>query len=226
MAKCHPVKMCALDTRPSGRPAARRAARAIAMAVVLIGFASAGDALAKGKKKRAGGAAAVVPAQTVTPPSGGGKGRTAPLRVRPHHSRETSVARAEPTEAAYCSSAYTKALDEQKSGHLREAKEFLGVCAKTECGDFMKQECLRLYTLTDSDIPSVVPIVTDKTGHPVSLVEVRMDGDLLTSKLDGEALAVNPGTHEFSFSTNQGTFATRKVFIMQGQHNRRIAVRQ
>lgn len=201
---------------------------AVMGALAVVCFLGAGTVLAKGKKKkRAAGGGGTTHAQLAAEPSGGAKGRTSVTRRHtPRAHAATKHAEAEPSEAAYCSSAYQKALDEQRSGHLREAKELLGVCAKAACGDFLAHECTKLYTLTDSDIPSVVPVVTDGSGRPLSLVEVRMDGDLLTSKLDGEPLAVNPGNHEFSFSTNQGTFAKRTVLIMQGQHNRKIAVRR
>jgi hypothetical protein len=124
-----------------------------------------------------------------------------------------------------CAAAYTKAQERAQAAHLREAKELLSKCARATCGTFLHQECTTLYTQLDADIPSVVPLVTDEAGAPHALVEVRMDGELLTSKLDGHALPVDPGKHEFSFSTDAGVFASQKVMIVQGQRNRTIAAK-
>jgi hypothetical protein len=56
-------------------------------------------------------------------------------------------------------------------------------------------------------------------------VQVTMDGELLTTRLDGQALFVDSGVHEFSFSTtDKGVFATQKIMVVQGQHNRTISV--
>ena len=124
-----------------------------------------------------------------------------------------------------CTDAYTQAQEKAQTAHLREAKELLAKCAKVVCGSFLQKECGTLYTQLEADIPSIVPLVTDDAGQPMVLVEVKMDGELLTSRLDGHALPVDPGSHEFSFGTDAGVFATRKVNIMQGQRNRTISVK-
>jgi hypothetical protein len=126
-------------------------------------------------------------------------------------------------ERQACVAAYNKAQERAKSAHLRDAREFLSKCARAQCGSFLQQECTHLYTQLETDIPSVVPLVADETGAPHALVEVRMDGELLTSKLDGHALLVDPGKHEFTFSTDLGVFAKKKIMIVQGQRNRPIS---
>jgi hypothetical protein len=126
-------------------------------------------------------------------------------------------------ERQACVAAYNKAQERAKSAHLRDAREFLSKCARPQCGSFLQQECTHLYTQLETDIPSVVPLVADETGAPHALVEVRMDGELLTSKLDGHALLVDPGKHEFTFSTDLGVFAKKKIMIVQGQRNRPIS---
>jgi hypothetical protein len=76
----------------------------------------------------------------------------------------------------------------------------------------------------DADTPSVVPLVTDDTGSPRVDVQVTMDGELVASKLDGVSLSIDPGMHEFSFSSGGNVFATQKILVLQGQRNRPIAV--
>jgi hypothetical protein len=123
-----------------------------------------------------------------------------------------------------CSAARSKALELAQSGHLRDARELFESCAKPACGSYLNQECTSQATQLDADIPSVVPVVTDGQDAPRVDVEVRMDGVVLTSKLGGQALPVDPGLHEFTFSADQKVFATQKLMIVQGQRNRPVAI--
>jgi hypothetical protein len=122
-----------------------------------------------------------------------------------------------------CMTAFQSAQEREQSGHLREARDLLLACTKATCAKALRQECRALFTQLDTeDIPSVVPFVED-AGTPRVDVQVKMDGELLTSRLDGQPLLVDPGMHEFSFSTESGVFATEKIMIVQGEHNRRIS---
>jgi hypothetical protein len=125
--------------------------------------------------------------------------------------------------AAACMTIYKSAQDHQQAGQLREARDQLAICAKATCGG-LARKCAMEASQLDSDIPSIVPVVTDDSGVPVVDVQVKMDGASLTSHLDGRALAVDPGVHEFTFSTDRGVFATEKIMIVQGQRNRPITV--
>jgi len=123
-----------------------------------------------------------------------------------------------------CESAYERAKEHLQNAQLIEAKALLEKCVSDSCDGFLQKACTILHTQLERDVPSVVPLVMDEKGAPLALVEVRMDGALLTSKLDGLSVSVDPGKHEFSFSTDTGVFATRKVMILQGQRNRPISV--
>jgi len=126
-----------------------------------------------------------------------------------------------------CVASYKAYSERMKSGQLIEAKEFLGKCARATCGPVVMKECTRLYASLDAGIPSVVPVVTDASGVPKPVaegkVEVKMDGASLTSKVDGKAILINPGEHEFTFSTDTGVFATQKLSIELGQQNRPVS---
>ena len=76
----------------------------------------------------------------------------------------------------------------------------------------------------DADIPSVVPFATDPSGEARTDVRVTIDGDSLVSRIDGRALRIDPGMHEFVFHSSDGVAVTEKVMILQGDRNRRIAV--
>jgi hypothetical protein len=120
--------------------------------------------------------------------------------------------------------AYKHGVEANKGGHVREARSSFAACAEaTACGGLVPK-CRALYDRLGADMPSVVPIVTDENGAPRVDVEVKVDGELLTSQLDGRGLPVEAGLHEFVFSTDRGVFATEKVMIAEGQRNRPLAV--
>jgi hypothetical protein len=122
-----------------------------------------------------------------------------------------------------CVDAYKEANKQERASRLREAIKSFTTCSQPICGVVLRRECLLRYSQLQADIPSVVPVVTDATGEPLMDVKVSMDGEVLTSRIDGRAVAVDPGLHEFSFATPAGT-ATQKIVILQGQRNRPITV--
>jgi hypothetical protein len=72
------------------------------------------------------------------------------------------------------------------------------------------------------DTPSVVLLVTDAAGGSRTDVQVKVDGEPFASALDGRALPINPGMHDFSFIADGHVFATQRILIVQGQRNRFI----
>jgi hypothetical protein len=121
-----------------------------------------------------------------------------------------------------CVNAFKKAREHEQSGKLQDAKDNLMSCAQAPCSAFLRQQCSSKYNQLESDTPSVVLIVTDGSGAPRADVQVRMDGEMFAPQLDGRALTIDPGMHEFAFSADGNVFATQKVMIVQGQRNRFI----
>jgi hypothetical protein len=143
--------------------------------------------------------------------------RSAPARA----SKASKASRRE--EGHACGVAFAKAQEREKAGQLRAARDLWAACARPSCIPFLRQECTTRYTQLDADIPSVVPVVTDEQGNARVDVEVSVDGEVLTSRLDGRALQVDPGMHEFVFKTDRGA-VTQKIMIVQGNRNRPLAI--
>ncbi|HXI56984.1 MAG TPA: hypothetical protein VNO55_13045 [Polyangia bacterium] len=118
---------------------------------------------------------------------------------------------------------YKNAQRRAHAGRLREAKDLMMKCASASCGSFLLHACTSRYTQLDADIPSVVPLVADGSGQPLADVQVVMDGQLLTDKLDGHALPVDPGRHEFSFIVRGENIDTQTLLIATGQRNRPLS---
>lgn len=126
--------------------------------------------------------------------------------------------------ARVCMAAYRGALKLEREARLIDAERFLASCARASCGAVIQNECLARHARLDADIPSVVPLLTDEDDAPVLAVDVSMDGAPLTSVLDGRAVSIDPGLHEFTFTRNDQVVATRKLVIAQGRRNQTITV--
>jgi hypothetical protein len=125
---------------------------------------------------------------------------------------------------AACAATYEQAQERRENGKLRQAHELLLSCAKETCGAAVAQQCRAALPQLEADMPSVIPVVTDRNGGHLVDVRVSVDGEALTSLLDGRGLIVDPGLHEFAFSTDRGVFHTEKLMIVEGQRNRLISV--
>jgi hypothetical protein len=128
-----------------------------------------------------------------------------------------------PEAIGSCVENYKTGLENEQVGHLKQARELFIKCSKASCGSPLRDECTTRFTQLSTDIPSVVPLVTDEAGGPQTDIEVRVDGERLTSTLDGHSFALDPGLREFSFSKDGRVFATQRVMIIQGQRNRMIS---
>jgi hypothetical protein len=124
-------------------------------------------------------------------------------------------------EPAYV--AYGKAIEAEKAGHLRQARDALMTCALSSCGE-LAPRCRERHKLLGLEMASIVPIVTDENGTTRVDVQVTIDGEPLASRLDGRGLPIEPGLHEFSFSMDGRVFHTEKTMIVEGQRNRVISV--
>jgi hypothetical protein len=123
-----------------------------------------------------------------------------------------------------CVGAWRSAEEMVKAGHMREAKVSMLKCAQASCSALLRKECTRRVAEIESDIPSIVPIVTDASGDTLTDVSVSMDDESLATRIDGRALLVDPGAHEFTFKTSEGVLASYKTVIAQGQRNRTIEI--
>ena len=123
-----------------------------------------------------------------------------------------------------CVAAYKDADAMAKTGKLREAKTTMLKCTPASCGSNLRRECARRVSEFEADIPTIIPIVMNEDGQPVTGIEVSMDGEPLSNQADGRAFAVDPGQHVFSFKSDRGVLANYKTMIIQGQRNRTIEI--
>ncbi len=122
-----------------------------------------------------------------------------------------------------CAAAYTDAQSLQDSHKLLDARAKLRVCSQSVCAPFMRRDCTMWLEKVEASIPSVVLVAQTSSGDAIVDASVTMDGtQSLTTKIDGRALDVDPGQHEFTFTTPKGERAVVKAVISEGEHAHRV----
>jgi hypothetical protein len=121
-----------------------------------------------------------------------------------------------------CSAVYDAALDAEREGDLRTALVFYESCAVDSCANPARRSCEARAMRLELDAPSVVPLAQSAAGEPLVDAQVTMDGKLLASRLDGRAVAVEPGLHEFVFSKDGEVIGKLRTVVAQGQRNREL----
>jgi len=127
------------------------------------------------------------------------------------------------SESATCTEFYEKAQEEKTSGHLNAALVHLRICIDAGCPKFIRDDCMRWMDQVEGALPSVVFAVR-RDGSDVTGAEVLCDGKILVSSLDGKAVSVDPGPHDFSFSLPGFPSIQRQTIIREGERNRIIEV--
>ncbi len=126
---------------------------------------------------------------------------------------------ADPTKDE-CIDANETAQSLRKSENLREAEQRLLVCVAASCPGPVRDDCAQRLTEVRSVMPTIVFVVKDEADQDLSAVRVTMDGAPLADKLDGTAIALNPGQHQFVFEAEGRTREERALLVREGERDR------
>jgi hypothetical protein len=123
-------------------------------------------------------------------------------------------------DAAACKAARQSAVVLRADKQLRDARQPLAICVAATCPADVRKECGRLATEVEAAIPTIIFTAKDASGGEVKAVEVNMDGQPLAGRLDGTALEVDLGVHEFTFTADGWAPVTLKLDIGSGEKRR------
>jgi hypothetical protein len=137
--------------------------------------------------------------------------------------RTAAAGRGRP-EKLVCAEAFDRAKETARESRFRAAKEWLARCARPNCARSLRQHCAALHAEVIALLPSVVPVLTDAADNTNRQIGVKVDGEILTSNLDGTAMAVDPGDHEFTFLKDGEVVATRRFTVEKRRRNQVVAV--
>jgi hypothetical protein len=129
-----------------------------------------------------------------------------------------------PPDKAACLDASSQAQGLRDAHKLLEARAKLRVCAQQACPAVVQKDCLTWIDAVEQSLPTVVIAAKDGTGRDLFDVKVTADGQPLTTKLTGDAIAMNPGPHAFHFETADGVVLDQQVMVREGVKNQSVAV--
>ena len=130
------------------------------------------------------------------------------------------AAQADPTTPE-CLAAAESALSLRNDHKLVAARDQLVLCASKSCPSDVRKECIRRVDAVNASIPTVVFEGKDGAGRDLSAVRVTLDGVPLLERLDGSAIAVDPGEHTFRFESATYGAVDRAFVIREGEKDRR-----
>jgi hypothetical protein len=132
-------------------------------------------------------------------------------------------AHAEMTKAQ-CISANTSAQSLRREGKLAESRQQLQMCSDPKCPGLVVTDCTKRLDELESAQPTVVFEVRNPAGSDLVAVMIKIDTRPLLSRLDGSAVAVDPGEHSFTFEAEGLPPAERTIVIREGEKARHIPV--
>jgi len=122
-----------------------------------------------------------------------------------------------------CVDAYVAAQSRRTEHRLLAARTQLRICARQECASLMQgqmnRDCTQWLTDVEASIPTVVFSAKDAAGNDLQDVTVSADGAVVARKLDGHAMEIEPGSHNFTFVDAGGHADTQTVVVLEGTKN-------
>jgi hypothetical protein len=134
-----------------------------------------------------------------------------------------SLAAAAPADGIdRCVAANTTAQALRRDGKFGAARAELASCVDASCPALVRDDCNQRLDELERAQPTIVFDAKDHQGHDVSDVTVEVDGRPLIQRLDGIAIAVDPGEHTFTFEAkSHPPKITRKLVLREGEKARR-----
>ncbi|MEZ4227098.1 MAG: hypothetical protein R3B13_39535 [Polyangiaceae bacterium] len=127
-------------------------------------------------------------------------------------------------DTAKCIEAHSQSQKLRADGKLRAAREQLLICAQSSCPQIARNDCTGWLGEVEKEVPSIVFRARTGDGNDAVEVRVLMDGEELAKRLDGRAVSVEPGPHQFRFELAGHPAVERQLVIIVGERNRAITI--
>ncbi len=123
-----------------------------------------------------------------------------------------------------CFEASEKAQRLKTNRKLTQARASFIECAKESCPAAVRTDCAKSLGDVENAIPTVVFRARDAEGRDVVDAKVYVDGEVLVSKLEGIAVALDPGPHKVRYELPNGKVVEEDVVITEGEKRRVLSV--
>ena len=131
----------------------------------------------------------------------------------------TPARAADPT-LSDCIQANETAIKLRNESKLRQARAQWLVCAAESCNVEIRDTCKNRVSEVNKAIPTVVFDAKDDEGRDVTAVSVTMDDQPLAPRLEGTAISLDPGEHNFRFQMAGQPAVERTLVIAEGVKER------
>jgi hypothetical protein len=108
----------------------------------------------------------------------------------------------------------------RQAGKIADARVQLRLCGDPTCPAIVRSDCTKRLDELEAIQPTIIFEAKDGAGHDLGAVTVTMDGRPFADKLDGTALDVEPGQHEFTFTVPNQAPVVEKLIIKEADKAR------
>ena len=129
-----------------------------------------------------------------------------------------------PPDKEMCVASFDRGQRAQSDRALRRALGDLIVCAQESCPTVLRADCAGVLAEVRSALPTIVFAADDGNGHELTDVKVFAGAELIASKLDGRAIAVDPGAVELRFEVPGRPPLVTTRMVREGEKSRVIRV--
>ncbi|HZO12675.1 MAG TPA: hypothetical protein VFB62_05445 [Polyangiaceae bacterium] len=121
-----------------------------------------------------------------------------------------------------CLEAFDESQHLRRDRKLLQTRERLVVCGQAGCPDAVRAKCVEWREQVERDVPTIVIAARDADAD-VADAQVYLDGKLVSKRLDGNALELDPGPHEVRLVRGKRE-QRQSVVIRQGEKNRVVRI--
>jgi hypothetical protein len=130
--------------------------------------------------------------------------------------RATDAHAEDRAEKAVCLEAMSKGQTLRDAHKLLEARDRFRTCSRQVCPTLVQNDCGGWLADVERALPTVVVSARSAAGGELFAVKVSMDNQLLVGSLDGQAIPINPGVHNFHFESEGMKPVDRQALVREG----------
>jgi hypothetical protein len=123
-----------------------------------------------------------------------------------------------------CATHFEEGQTQRAERDFMAAKRDFMACSQLSCPKIIVAECVQFLSELEKDIPTISFRVTADNGEELFNVDVVIDDEPLTQKIDGGTFEVNPGVHELRFSAPGFRPRQTRASVNSGERGRVIEV--
>ena len=109
----------------------------------------------------------------------------------------------------------------RRGRRLLEARAALQACSRAACPGPIRSDCIDWLEQVGRSLPSLV-VTASARGADLANVRVFIDGKLVAARLNGSALEIDPGEHQFRFESPPWPPVEGMILVSEGVKGRPI----